>query len=253
MAQQLQQRPESQADGPAQVDSLLREEFLEEYSDRNEAGQHTVIFGPTGRGKTTLMRDMLLEGVPYSNIGILSPKGADPAFRGIGRPKKAWPPHLPVEVHRYGEPKPYCIRLEGNPVAGWDHLRRQFEPPLRWARGQKDWLWVLPDLQAMSDAKFAGLNREVEWLMLTLRSQGSGLWVDAQRPSWIPRAAADQTRHVILFQNSDLGTVDRLRETISLPMKQMIPLMNNMKRHDFIWFDNVEDEIFYVDGRIREQ
>lgn len=242
----MQQLPLERA-GPS-VEYLSREEFLEEFTARHEPGQHLVTFGPTGRGKTTLMADLLRQGPPYSHIGILSPKGADPAFRGIGKPKKAWPPHLPVSVHTYGEPKPYTIRLEGSPEAGWDNLRRQFEPPLSWARGQKDWLWVIPDLQAMSDPKFAGLGRHVEWLMLTLRSRGSGVWVDAQRPSWIPRAASDQTRSVIVFRNTDLGTVDRLRQTVSLPMNQILPLMGDMERHDFLWFDSITDELFYVEG-----
>lgn len=134
-------------------------------------------------------------------------------------------------------------------MKGWKGLHGQFEPALTWARGQRDWLWVIPDMQTLADARFANLGKEVEWLILTLRHRKSSVWVDAQRPSWIPRAAGDQSRSVVLFKNTDLDTVDRLRKIISLPSIKLIqPIFGQMAKHDFLWYDGLEEELFYVDG-----
>ena len=234
------------------VESMNRSEFVEEFNYRQEPGQHAVFFGPTGRGKSTLMADLLHFGSPCSNVGILCPKGPDKAFRDMGKAVRTWPPTLPVDLHRFGERRPFVRRIEGNTVAGWDQMRNQFAPTLKWARGQRDWLWVVPDLQALADPRFIRLGKEVEWLILTLRSRDSSVWVDAQRPSWVPRASGDQARSIILFKNADLGTVDRLAEIVSLPRKEVSSLFSEMRgqdrKHDFLWFDAIEEELFYVDG-----
>ena len=230
------------------VESMNRAEFVEEFNYRQEPGQHAVFFGPTGRGKSTLMADLLHFGSPCSNVGILCPKGPDQAFADLGKAVRTWPPTLPLDLHRFGERRPFTRRIEGSPTRGWQGLHGQFEPSLRWARGQRDWLWVMPDLQALADPRFANLGKEVEWLILTLRSRRSSVWVDAQRPSWVPRAAGDQSRSVVLFKNSDLGTVDRLAEIVSLPLRAVKPLFAQMGRHDFLWYDGLEEELFYVDG-----
>lgn len=235
---------------PVDVETLTRAEFLEEFAARQEPGQHSVFYGPTGRGKSTLIRDALDVGACcLGNIGILNVKGPDKAFSDYGKLMKRWPPMLPVEVHKYGEPRPFVVRLEGSPKADFKSLRALFESPLKWARGRGDWLWIMPDLQPLTDPKMTNLGAEVERMLLTLRAFGSSVWMDAQRPSWIPRAASDQVRHVVVFQNRDLGTVERLREILTLPAKEMVPLMQGMDRHDFLWLDAIEDELFYVIGR----
>jgi len=236
-----------------QVETITRTDFIEEFIDRMEPGEHSIFFGPTGRGKSTLMKDLLEAGPPIPNVGILMPKGPDDhanePFYKLGNRVSTWPSGTRMAWHKWNqETPPYIWQQVGNPRAGYAPLRAQFEPTLRWFRGRPDWLLLIPDLQAISDRKFANCGGEVEWLTLTLRKFGSSLWMDAQRPAWIPRAAEDQVTNVVLFKNTDLGTVQRLHEVISLPMQTIEPLMLEMGRHDFLWMDGPEDDIFFVVG-----
>lgn len=231
------------------VETITRTDFIEEFTDRMEPGQHSLFVGPTGRGKSTLMRDLLEAQGSFENIGILTPKGPDKAFDGMGKKVKTWPGGVRLAWHKWAkEYPPYIWQQVGSPQAGYAPLHGDFAPTLQWARGRPGWLWVIPDLQAISDRKFANLGGDVEWLTLTLRSAGSSLWMDAQRPAWIPRAAEDQVTNIVLFKNPDLATVERLREVISLPMQEIVPLMGDMEHHDFLWRDNIKDDTFFVLG-----
>jgi hypothetical protein len=244
-------RPSGLPDAPLDIETIDRDEFLEEFHGRQEPGQHTIFVGPTGRGKSTLMCDCLLMGPPTRHVGILTPKGHDRAFEPLNAWKvRTWPGSVKRAIDKFEQPTPWTWQLSSSPKAGPGPLHDLYLNPLIFARGEPDWTWVVPDLQAMTDARFANLGKELEWNVLTLRAAGSSIWMDAQAPRWIPRASADQVSNVVIFKNSDLGTVDRLRETVSLPMSQILPLMSDLRAdgHDFLWFDSWRDDLFFVIG-----
>lgn len=225
---------------------LTRDEFLEEFDYRYAPGQHVVGVGPTGRGKTTLFGRML----PFAktNGTIISCLGRDDALCHMGKPyhKHYWPPRT-LSLQRYDEPK-YIRRIEGLPrtVEDFPRIRRVNSQVLRWMFGRSDWTLFFPDLQLITDPRMMNLGKEVEQLLLTLRKAKSSVWMDAQAPRWIPRAATDQVTHLMIWRNRDIATMKRLREIAGLDVNMMEEMFGRMTFHDALWVDVKRDEYFIV-------
>ena len=225
---------------------LTRPEFLAEFDYRYEPGQHVVGIGPTGRGKTTLFGQML----PSCKTSgtIISCLGFDEALAGLGKPyqRNYWPPRT-LKLQMYDE-IPYVRRFQGLPKSPDDfgRIRRVNFQILRWMFARSDWTVFFPDLQLITDPRLMNLGKEVEQLLLTLRKARSSVWMDAQAPRWIPRAATDQVSHLLIWKNRDDATVKRLREIAGLDIDLMLEMFRRMTWHDSLWVDVRREEYYIV-------
>lgn len=227
---------------------LTRTEFLKLYWHRQEAGQHVVVLGPTGRGKTTMVGQMLTRpatpGVLIATIGR-----PDPALQHLGEVVKEWPPRMPLKLLMHDN-VPFIRRFENRPKHPKDFpkIKTVYGNLLRWMFARPGWTIYLPDLQIVSDPKMMGLGKEIEQLLLTLRKEGSTVIMDGQAPRWIPSAANDQTSHVLIFKNRDKRVRQRLAEIANIDMELFEFLMNTIGRFDCVWIDSIADEIYHVTG-----
>lgn len=236
------------------VDGIFtRPEFLEEFAYRYKSGQHVILIGPTGRGKTTLLGQMLsvitvTDAVCKVLVSIQM--GADKALMHLGKPVNRWPPSM-LGMQLYDaeqEHKPLIRRYQPLPKKP-EHfiaIRRQAASILRWAFAREGLILVLPDLQLISDPGMMGLGKEVDQLILTLRKKGSGLFMDAQAPRWIPRSSTDNTQHLLIWRNRDEDTVDRLRKIFGIDKALLLNLFREMDYHDCVWLDVTADQYFIV-------
>lgn len=229
---------------------LTRSEFLHLYWSRQEAGQHVVCLGPTGRGKTTLVGQMLThpatDGVLIPTIGR-----PDPALQHLGVPATEWPPRFPLKLMMHNN-TPFIRRFENRPKQPSDFVKVQriVGNLLQWMFARPGWTIFLPDLQIVSDPRMMNLGKQVEQLLLTLRKEKSTVIMDAQAPRWIPSAANDQTSHVMIWKNRDRRVRQRLHEIASIDMGLFEALMNEIGRYDFVWVDSLRDEIYHVTGNV---
>jgi hypothetical protein len=225
---------------------LQRPEFIEEFDYRYLPGQHVVAIGPTGRGKTTLFSQMLPSAKTSGTI--ISTLGYDKVLAGFGKRYTAdhWPPRF-LKIRMYDE-IPYIRRYEGEPRSPMDFacIRNVNRQMLYWMFARSDWTIYFPDLQVVTDPRMMGLGKEVEQLLLTLRKRGSSVWMDAQAPRWIPRAASDQTSHLLIWKTRDEGIWPRLREIAGLDINLLKELFNQMEYHDAIWVDVIHDDYYIV-------
>ena len=226
---------------------LTYDEFLQLFWSRQEAGQHLVALGPTGRGKTTTMGRLLerpaTDGVLISTIGK-----PDPALQHLGKPAKEWPPRMPLKLLMHDN-LPFIRRFENVPKQPKDFstVKQTYANLLRWMFARPGWTIYLPDLQIVSDPKMMGLGKEVEQLLLTLRKEKSSVYMDGQAPRWIPSAANDQTSHVLVWKTRDNRVRKRLSELANIPMDLFDSLMNTMGRFDIVWIDSIRDELFHIE------
>lgn len=234
---------------PNEYGILTRQEFLQLFWHYQSAGEHVVILGPTGRGKTTLAGQMLVR-PPTDGVLIPTIGKPDPALQHLGKTADEWPPRMPLKLLMHDN-LPFIRRFENRPRQPKDFIRARgvYSGLLRWMFARPGWTIYLPDLQIISDPKMMGLGKDVEQLLLTLRKEGSNVWMDAQAPRWIPSAANDQTSHVLMFKNRDRRTRQRLQEIANIDMDLFDALMNDIGRFDFVWVDSLRDEIFHVTGR----
>lgn len=229
---------------------LTRAEFLRLFWMRQKAGEHLVCLGPTGRGKTTLMGQLLrkpaTDGVLITTVGR-----PDPALQHLGSVATEWPPRMPLKLLMHDN-TPFIRRFENRPKQPSDFpkIRARNANLLRWMFARSGWTIYIPDLQIVSDPKMMNLGKDVEQLLLTLRKEASSVVMDAQAPRWIPSAANDQTSHVLIWKNRDRRTRQRLQEIANIDMDLFDALMNDIDRYDFIWIDSLRDEVYHVTGNV---
>lgn len=227
---------------------MTRSEAVEEFQYRHQPGEHVLFLGPTGRGKTTLAASLLAQPATDDAL-IVGVKGKDPALARLGKPVKTWPRQQrwkppfskkedPPRIYRYEA----SFRKESDLVQVRDIVSRTFT----WLWAQHDWTIYVPDLQVVSDPKMMGLGKQLEALLLTARSRGTSIWMDAQAPRWIPSAANDQTSHLLIFKNRDRRTVQRLREIAGLDMNIIEDVMDDMAYHAALWIDVIRDEYYHI-------
>ncbi len=233
-----------------------REEFLEEFAYRYQPGQHAILFGSTGRGKTTLLGKMLgMPGMPKSDGLITTQLGPDLALAHLGKPVKSWPPpsailEAMILDHR-DRGVPLMRRYQPLPRKPEDFaaIRRQTSRILRWMFGSKNFTLAVPDLQVVSDPKMMGLGGEIDQLILTMRKRGSGAFMDAQAPRWIPTSARDNTSHVIIWPTRNEDAIKTLGRIIGIDWREVTALFKQMGFYDSLWVDVQADEFFIVRSR----
>jgi hypothetical protein len=233
---------------------FTREEFIEEFAYRYKSGQHTILFGSVGRGKTTTLGQMLAQPGVWSKTDgmIIAQFGPDPALAHLGKPTRSWP--LPEPVLRgliwdhKDQGKPFIRRYQSLPKKPEDFIskRRMTSRILRWMFGRENFTLVIPDLQVVTDPGMMGLGKEVDQLILTTRKRGSGVFMDAQAPRWIPTSSKDNTQHLVVWPTRNEDHIRALGRLIGVDWRIMTNLFSQMHYHDSLWCDVIEDEYYIV-------
>lgn len=230
---------------------LSQSDFLDEFAYRFKPGNHVVLFGPTGRGKTTIGGKMLSRVVPNFTGLLTIQLGPDPALDHLGKPMNSWPPRMPVDLLTYDRKGPLIRRYQPMPKKP-EHfigIRRMARNILLWMFSRDDWAIFIPDLQVVSDPGMMGLGKEVDQLLLTLRKHRSSVFMDAQAPRWIPSSAKDQVAHLLVWRNRSEDVVRNLAKIMGLPFDFVMAQMHKLPFHGFLWVDSVRDEYFIVEEK----
>lgn len=244
------------------------DEFIEEFTDRYRAGQHVIAFGPTGRGKTTVMGSLLEATHPVANQHLVTTTiNPDKALAMLGRPVKNWPPGTMAKARtfRWGgltkdDPKVWNQwRYEPTVTkrSQLKEIRRVNENILIWMFGKRQWRLFIADLQIYSDRRLMNLGAEIEQLILTIRKLESSVWMDAQAPRWIPSAVKDQPTHLLIWRNRNEDVMKDLARTTGINRTSTMSIFasntstrEEKRKHymDFVWIDGLNDEWFLVEN-----
>lgn len=211
------------------------------------AGEHAVIVGSTGSGKSYLAREV----VPMfgRNIVILDGKGGDdpslqiPGFRTVHK----WPP--PDE--RWGSvrqiatgeaPKPIRVLLT-RPINGADDfpaMRVLFEHALRDLfprKGDRVFALYVDEMQIIADPREGmGLGRYIGPLLRTKRYHGMSVVTATQYPTWIPKSSYRESTHRFLFPIRDEESQEGLGR-IAGSRKLLIPVLDSLRRYEFLYYN----------------
>jgi hypothetical protein len=244
------------------------DEFVAEFSDRYERGQHVVAFGPTGRGKTTVMGKLLKSTHPSAGQHTVTTTiNPDKALAEIGSPIKSWPPSVlqRSRTFRWGG----LTRDDPKTILQWRYepmvtkraqlatVRKTNETLLTWLFGKRNWRIFIADLQIYSDRRLMNLGAEIEQLILTIRKLESSVWLDAQAPRWIPSAVKDQPTHLLIWRNRNEDVMKDLARATGINRSSTMSIFSSnastpeeKRKHyrDFIWVDGLADEWFLVEN-----
>lgn len=196
-------------------------------------GEHLVIAGPTGSGKTTLAKSLLERRGHVLGFAV---KAKDPTLM---KEYSDW-----EFVEDIADTERWMNR-----VMLWPRLKRK-EDADDWRARQKvafkrafnvmiksdGWCLYLDELKYMCDPKFGGVASEIEMLSYIGRSAGTTLISSVQRPSYVPLAVLSNSSHAYLAQTHQAEDVKRLAELGGINKKEIAETLAGLPdRHDFVY------------------
>lgn len=222
-------------------------------------GEHVVIVGPTGTGKThialelaelrdyklfvackpkdPLIRELQAHGyfvtgkldIPY----IESPPGSRnivPAYKSV-----VYWPRLSEQAVR---------RMKPNQLLGAEKAMQK--PAVSSAIGyvRKNGGWCLIMDEATWVCRDLGLQRDVDSALFSFRTLDASLILCGQRPAWMGQYAMSQPTHIFLFQTSHKDDIKALGDISGVNYQRVINTVPNL--------DHRAHEALYINARTRE-
>ena len=232
-------------DEVAQIEEVDWGTFLRRF--RWKPGEHVLIYGPTGRGKTVLAGHLLEK---RRFVVALDFKGDDPGLARWGwEPVTDWP--IPNERNRLAG---RVVTRNGRRVRVVDPIRVRLSPPLITDEEQGSaqavferclddvfrigrWTVYIDEMIIAVDAKEYDLEQRVRKLLTMARSRDATMVNSTQALRGIPVRAVDQCTHFFMLPPRDWYGIERLEEATGLG-RGLRAQLAGMPRHDFLYACN---------------
>lgn len=212
---------------------------------RHEAGEHVTVIGPTGTGKTTLLRALLAKKLDQgAAVVVLATKPRDANLDRWAREDgltvvREWPPKWPIYKRQPPDVDglPWDLR-----VMLWPHLRGAEDVPAmqathRAALGetfrQGDWVVVAEELLYLCDVLRLEDELITDWTQG--RSNGVSLFGASQRPVDIPLYAYSSATHLFFFGDSDEVNLKRIQGLGGLSGTAVRETVRALPHHDVLY------------------
>ena len=183
---------------------------------RYRAGEHLTCLGPTGSGKTRLLKDLAKEVLSPELQGIaLAMKPRDSTMTkmtadlGLRKVKKWPPPAIAIRGREARNGHTLWPEHTFDPEADDEHLYTQFKAAILDAYKSGNKIILADELVGLSDLN---LRRELIALWTRGRSMGTGLWGGSQKPTHVPLHAYNQAEHLFLAYDPDQRARKRFDE-----------------------------------------
>lgn len=211
------------------VEHVPWEVFRRRFGMRWSQGEHVVIIGPTGQGKTELATRLL----PIrSHVVVFGAKGRDTTLDQL----------LTAGYERAGSwnglQDVYDRIVLWPQIKGAEHWREQrevFADAMAAIYRSGGWCTVFDEVVYM--ARFLRLERELEFLLQQGRSAGISVMAMTQRPAFIPLAFYDQSSHVFVFKDPDTRNIQREAEFTGTDRRFFHGLVHSLKKHEFVYYN----------------
>lgn len=225
----------------ADADVFPQESWRDHLSRLNwSQGEHVLLSGPTGSGKTTMMQQLVER---RSHVVIFVSKMKDPTFQ---KEFKGWER---LTDWPKGGPRPWQRRIllwpkPGATLEETKQIQRDvFKRALNEIARQGNRCVVIDESLMMNDPKILGLGNEVGMLHYYGRSAGITMVDLTQRPAWIPVVIYSSVTHAYIAKTRDHNDIKRLSELGGMDSRQIGNNLSTLSdRHDFVYLNPLGDD-----------
>lgn len=220
------------------MQKIAYQTFLGLLRSKWKQGQHLLISGPTGSGKSYVAED--IKEIRKYLVVIASKKSDDTLdnYNGFFKTDK-WPPPYGVRYVLFWK-KPKTIEdLHIIRKAVYDVLSDVF------VRG--GWSIYFDDIAFLSGT--LKLDPQLRMMYTQVRSNNTSLIASVQRPKRIPVEVVSQSSYIILFSTpdeNDIETVAHNSGQYTLKLKNQV---KQLKTHEFLFIEHGKEPI-HVESRI---
>ena len=240
-----------QPDDPAQEAEVPRvswEEVAPEFIDVWQQGDHLILLGKTGRGKSTFAYDVLQRRYEqaWANVCAFITKKRDDTSQDLDWDViKEWPPGYKERVG----PIPRQDRIPHSRLMLWpsytkastfpDDVKKTFLDAIDEIMEEGNWTLYLDE--AAYIVQSLKLRTSMDELFTQSRSNGITLVAGSQRPVWVSRAQLSQHCWVACFKIGDVEESTRAAEVMG-NRDRYKGVISTLGEHEFILVNSVTDK-----------
>ncbi len=208
------------------------DDFLADFHQEWEPGQHAALIAPTGQGKTTVLVS-LLGGRKF--VLAFDPKGGDTTLAKTGFKRLPnWPPKSKdYDDMAAGKPVRYLIGPKVHTRDDRARLQAVQTATLKGAFDDGGWTVAIDELQVAADKM--GHADDIETMLIAARDKKLSVVSLFQRPANVPRAAYEMASYIFLGLTLDVDTVNRLAEIVGRPKYEIRGAVEGLASHDYSW------------------
>lgn len=197
-------------------------------------GQHLVIVGPTGSGKTWLAAELL---APWRYVLALISKPRDAT---LTKQFRGWHKVRAFDKIEWHQDHVLLIPDSRRLVAA-AAARQTIAQALDEAYTAGGWTIFIDELQQLSETW--KLDTLIRTIFVTARSNNVTLVAACQRPRRVPIEALNQATYILSFHLNDEADVERLAEAAGIQRKRLIAINAQLSGRSLMLINNQDQSI----------
>jgi hypothetical protein len=199
-------------------------------------GEHVALIGPTGQGKTTLLR-AILPVHPYVAVFATKPKdeSIDALINNGYRKVSKWY-RLPAK-----EFPRRVLWPDASTIDAEDKQREVFRHAFGSIYREGNWTVAIDELWYIIN--ILGLGKEVKTYLLQARSLGISLVAATQRPAWVPLEIYDQSTWLFFWRDNDDTNLKRLSGINARSSRLITELVSNLDKYQVLCINTRDGEM----------
>lgn len=208
---------------------------------------HHSIMGQVGSGKSFLARFGILDVCLYDRVLFIDCKGDDATLTGLGKVVNRFPSRSMRSARQLmtdNKPRENWFRLVTS--HNWEIAKDQVGEALEQVMLEGDWIVVIDELRAVTDARVPGLGLRPQWEAIRLRgrSRGIGLVDLTQEPRWVPGSFYTQSSYYWISRIEDEAAMKRIAEIGS--SRGLMLHLPGIRKRGWIYTDAIDDDRFWA-------
>ena len=231
------------------VEAMQFPDFMKFMKEWWQPGMHGAVVGPTGEGKTTLMKPILTH---RKYVMALDAKGEDETLEKYGYQRITDLPNgkLPKKIVKDiqdGKPARLIIGGPADSDEADASLARLMKQALNMARQQGGWTLYADELQVLGDRGMMNLGKSIERMLVTYRAKKGTVITSFQAPSWVPQAAMRQISWATIMPTRDEDMIEKLARSFGRNRKELVAMVHELPPfHDLVVTRNVRAPIILI-------